>query len=79
MLSGFELYPRWVLLGKELLVQPKRVALVGVNSCCFDTRTPDTREHFSLLRPNLCRRIFFLHSQFQEDGTDKEDKVLGWE
>ena len=32
---------------------------------------PDTRKHFSLLRPTICRKINFPHSQFQEDGTDK--------
>ena len=53
---------------------------MGVNCFCFDTlRTEEGQIPESIFssRPTICLRIVFLHSQFQKDGTDKEDKVLG--
>ena len=46
---------------------------MGVNCRCFDTlRT--TRKHNPL---SSNHKIVFLLFQFQEDGRDKENKVLG--
>ena len=55
---------------------------MGVNCFCFDTlRTEEGQipENIFSSRPTICRRIVFLHSQFQKDGTDKENKVLCYE
>ena len=55
---------------------------MGVNCFCFDTLRPEEGqipENIFSSRPTICRRIVFLHPQFQKDGTDKEDKVLGCE
>ena len=46
---------------------------MGVNCRCFDTLRTN-RKHNSSLSDH---RIVFLLFQFQEDGRDKENKVLG--
>ena len=46
---------------------------MGVNCRCFDTLRTNRKHNSS----SSDHRIVFLLFQFQEDGRDKENKVLG--